>query len=144
MIIVLYIIIDQYMSHAYISALASLSQLPHHKGFSAFLKISLFYQAIYQYLLDNPVSRLSFVPTVIATSLLSNRLWAPVCPDFLWHSQAASVDEKDLTGLLICWGLRWSPYWITLCPQDLSQTSFGHIFINSSTILSVSMAMESP
>ena len=39
---------------------------------SASLKISLFYQAIYQYLLDNPVSGLSFVPTVIAALHPSN------------------------------------------------------------------------
>jgi len=52
------------------------------------------------------VSRPLFVPTVIAALLPSNRLWASVCPDLLWHSQVASVDGKDLTGLLICWGLR--------------------------------------
>jgi len=72
MIIVLCIIIDQYTSHTYISALASLSQLPHHKGFSASLKISLSYQAVYQYLLDNPVSGPSFVYTVIAALHPSN------------------------------------------------------------------------
>jgi len=71
MIIVLCIIIDQYTSHTYISALA-LSQLPHHKGFSASLKISLSYQAVYQYLLDNPVSGPSFVYTVIAALHPSN------------------------------------------------------------------------
>ena len=47
-----------------------------------------------------------FVPTVIAVLHPSNRLWAPVCPDLLWRSQAASVDGKDLTGLSICWGLK--------------------------------------
>jgi len=73
---------------------------------SAFLKISLSYQAVYQYLLNNPVNGPSFVPTVIAALYPSNRLWAPVCPDLLWHSQAASVNEKDLTSLPICWGLR--------------------------------------
>ena len=62
------------------------------------------------------------VPTAVAALHPSNRLWAPVCPDFLWHSQAASVDEKDLTGLPTCWGLRWSPCWITSCP--LCQVSF--------------------
>jgi len=70
------------------------------------LKISFPYQAVYQYLLDNPVSEPSFVSTVIAALYPSNRLWAPVCPDLLWHSQAALVDGKDLTGLLTCWGLR--------------------------------------
>jgi len=54
------------------------------------------------YLLDNPVSRPSFVPTVIAALHPSNRLWAPVCPDLLWCSQATSVDGKDLTGLPTC------------------------------------------
>ena len=72
----------------------------------ASLKISLPYQADYYYLLDNPVSGPSFVPTVIAALYPSNRLWAPVCPDLLWHSQAALVDGKDLTGLPIYWGLR--------------------------------------
>ena len=96
----------------------SLSQLPHHKGFSASFKISASYPALYQYLLDNPVSGPSFVPTVIAALHSFNRLWAPVCPDLLWHSQATSVDEKDLSGLPTCWGLRWSPCWITSCPQD--------------------------
>jgi len=40
---------------------------------------------------------------------------------------------------MICYMIL-SHYLISL----LSQTSFGHIFINSSTILTVSMAMESP
>ena len=69
---------------------------------SASLEIPLSYQAIYYYLLDNSVSGPSFVPTVIAALHPSNRLWAPVCPDLLWHSQAASVDGKDLTSLLTC------------------------------------------
>ena len=73
---------------------------------SASLKILLSYQAIYQYLLDNLVSGPSFVPTVIAALHPSNRLWALVFPDLLWRSQPASVDGKDLTGLLTCWGLR--------------------------------------
>jgi len=42
------------------------------QNLSASLKISLFYQAIYQYLLDNLVSRPSFVPTVIAALHPSN------------------------------------------------------------------------
>ena len=71
----------------------------HVTNLSASLEISLPYQAVYYYLLDNPVSRPSFVPTVIAALHPSNRLWAPVCPDLLWRSQAASVDGKDLTGL---------------------------------------------
>ena len=78
----------------------------HVANLSASLKISLPYQAVYYYLLDNPVSGPSFVPTVIAALHPSNRLWALVCPDLLWHSQATSVDGKDLTGLPICWGLR--------------------------------------
>ena len=86
---------------------------------SASLKISLPYQVYYQHLLNNPVSRPSFVPTVIAALHPSNRLWAPVFPDLLWHSQAALVDEKDLTGLPTCWGLRWSPCWILSYPQEL-------------------------
>ena len=86
--------------------LTSLSQLLCCKYCSVSLEISSFYQAIYQYLLDNLVSGSSFVPTVIAALHPSNRLWALVCPDLLWHSQAASVDEKDLTGLLTCCGLR--------------------------------------
>jgi len=73
---------------------------------SAFLEISFSYQAVYQYLLDNLVSEPSFVPIVIAALYPSNRLWAPVFPDLLWCSQAASVDGKDLTSLPICWGLR--------------------------------------
>jgi len=80
------------MSQAYISN-ASSSQLPYHKNLSASLKISLSYQAVYQYLLDNLVSGPSFVPTIIAALHPSNRLWAPVCPDLLWHSQATSVDD---------------------------------------------------
>ena len=83
--------------------LTSLSQLLCCKYCSVSLEISPFYQAIYQYLLDNLVSGSSFV---IAALYPSNRLWALVCPDLLWHSQAASVDEKDLTGLLTCCGLR--------------------------------------
>jgi len=47
-----------------------LSQLPHHKNLSSSLEISLFYQAVY--LLDNPVSGLSFVPTIIAALHPSN------------------------------------------------------------------------
>ena len=39
---------------------------------SASLEISLPYQAVYQYLLDNPVSGPSFVPTVIAALHPSN------------------------------------------------------------------------
>ena len=78
----------------------------HVMNLSASLKISLSHQVVYYYLLDNPVSGPLFVPTVIAALHPSNRLWAPVCPDLLWHSQAASVNGKDLTGLLICWGLR--------------------------------------
>ena len=39
---------------------------------SASLEISLPYQAVHQYLLDNPVSGLSFVPTVIAALHPSN------------------------------------------------------------------------
>jgi len=66
------------------------------RNLSASLKISLSYQAVYQYLLDNSVSGPSFVPTVIAALHPSNRLWASVCPDLLWHSQAALVNEKDL------------------------------------------------
>ena len=33
--------------------------------------------------------------------ILPKRLYGvtPVCPDLLWHSQAASVNEKNLTGL---------------------------------------------
>jgi len=69
----------------------------HIANLSASLEISLSHQAVYYYLLDNPVSEPLFVPTVIATLYPSNRLWAPVCPDLLWYSQAASVDGKDLT-----------------------------------------------
>ena len=32
----------------------------------------------------------------------------------------------------------------TACPEGMSQTSFGHISINSPSILTVSMATESP
>jgi len=74
------------------------------QSLSASLEIFLPYQAIYYYLLDNSVSGLSFVPTVIAALHPFNRLWALVCPELLWHSQAASVDGKDLTGLLTCRG----------------------------------------
>jgi len=62
------------MSHAYISAFASLSQLPHQQDFSTSFEISLSYQAHYQYLLDNPVSGPSFVPTVIAALHPSNTM----------------------------------------------------------------------
>jgi len=41
---------------------------------SASLKISLPYQAVYYYLLDNPVSGPSFVPTVIAALHSSNMM----------------------------------------------------------------------
>jgi len=41
---------------------------------SASLEISLSYEAIYQYLLDNPVSGPSFVPTVIAALYPSNTM----------------------------------------------------------------------
>ena len=43
---------------------------------SASLEISLSYQAVYQYLLDNPVSGPSFVPTVIAALHPSNTLFS--------------------------------------------------------------------
>ena len=43
------------------------------QNLSASLEISLLYQAVYQYLLDNPVSGPSFVPTVIAALHPSNR-----------------------------------------------------------------------
>ena len=85
---------------------ASLSQTATSRSLSTSLEISLSYQVIYSYLLDNSVSGPSFVPTVITALHPSNRLWALVCPDLLWYSQAASVDGKDLTGLSICWGLR--------------------------------------
>jgi len=42
------------------------------QNLSASLKISLSYQAVYQYLLDNLVSGPSFVPTVIAALHPSN------------------------------------------------------------------------
>ena len=45
----------------------------HVANLSASLKISLPYQAVYYYLLDNPVSGPSFVPTVIAALHPSNR-----------------------------------------------------------------------
>ena len=44
----------------------------HVMNLSASLKISLPYQAVYYYLLDNPVSGPSFVPTVIAALHPSN------------------------------------------------------------------------
>jgi len=44
----------------------------HVTNLSASLKISLLYQAVYYYLLDNPVSGPSFVPTVIAALHPSN------------------------------------------------------------------------
>jgi len=44
----------------------------HVTNLSAFLEISLPYQAVYYYLLDNLVSGPSFVPTVIATLYPSN------------------------------------------------------------------------
>ena len=56
------------------------------QNLSASLEIFLLYQTVYQYLLDNLVSGLLFVPTVIAALHPSNRLWAPVCPDLLWCS----------------------------------------------------------
>ena len=56
------------------------------RNLSASLEIFLLYQTVYQYLLDNLVSGLLFVPTVIAALHPSNRLWAPVCPDLLWCS----------------------------------------------------------
>jgi len=80
----------------------------HIANLSASFEIFLSHQAVYYYLLDNPVSGPSFVPTVIAALHPSNRLWAPVFPDPLWRSQAASVDGKDLTGLPTCCGSRWS------------------------------------
>ena len=94
-----------YTSCAYLST-ALLHLNCHIANCSASLKTSLPYQVVYQYLLDNPVSRPLFVPTVITAFYPSNRLWAPVCPDLLWHSQAALVDGKNLTGLPICWRLR--------------------------------------
>ena len=51
---------------------ASLSQTAMLLSLSASLKISLFYQVIYSYLLDNSVSGPSFVPTVIAALYSSN------------------------------------------------------------------------
>ena len=45
------------------------------RNHSASLEISLPYQAVYQYLLDNPVSGPSFVPTVIAALHPSNSLF---------------------------------------------------------------------
>jgi len=44
----------------------------HIANLSASLKISLSHQAVYYYLLDNPVSGPSFVPTVIAALHPSN------------------------------------------------------------------------
>ena len=44
---------------------------------STSLEISLPYQAVYQYLLDNPVSGPSFVPTVIAALQPSNTTELP-------------------------------------------------------------------
>ena len=49
----------------------------HIVNLTASLKISFPYQAIYYYLLDNPVSGPLFVPTVIAALHPSNKLWAP-------------------------------------------------------------------
>jgi len=45
----------------------------HVANLSASLEISLPYQAVYHYLLDNPVSGPSFVPTVIAALHPSNK-----------------------------------------------------------------------
>ena len=44
------------------------------RNLPASLEIPLPYQAVYQYLLDNPVSGPSFVPTVIAALHPSNNL----------------------------------------------------------------------
>jgi len=68
--------------------LASSSQLPCHKDLSASLKISLSYQAVYQYLLDNLVSGPSFVPTVIAALHPSNTS--------LKTLTGSSVEEEDI------------------------------------------------
>jgi len=91
--------------NAYLS-MALLHLNYHIVNLSASLEISLSHQTVYYYLLDNLVSGPLFVPTVIAALHPSNRLWAPVCSNLLWRSQAASVDGKDLTSLPICWGLR--------------------------------------
>ena len=49
------------------------------RNLSASLEISLPYQAVYQYLLDNPVSGPSFVPTVIAALYPSNSKHFRLC-----------------------------------------------------------------
>ena len=73
LIIILCITIVWYTSHAYISTVL-LRLNCHVANLSASLKISLSHQAVYYYyLLDNPVSGSSFVPTVIAALHPSNR-----------------------------------------------------------------------
>jgi len=78
-------------------------------NFSASLEISLFYQAVYQYLLDNPVSGLSFVPTVIAALYPSNT-YNSLCQQF------AVLFIRSYCSL----------------STTVSQTSFGHQFFDDS------------
>ena len=64
---------------------AFLSQTATSRSLSASLEISLSYQVVYSYLLDNSVSGLLFVPTVIAALYPSNMLYSLspiVCEDF--------------------------------------------------------------
>ena len=63
--------IVQYTRRAYLSAVL-LRLNCHVANLSASLEISLPYQTVYYYLLDNPVSGPSFVPTVIAALHPSN------------------------------------------------------------------------
>jgi len=140
----------------------------HVTNLSASLEIFLPYQAVYYYLLDNPVSRPSFVPTVIAALHPSNT-------SFMFHLFLLQNVLAITNGHLLLWWVLWyfkefknakldkwqkmllslrsnpqtmSPYihkGDSLCTRtDLSQTSFNHISTNSSTILTVSTATESP
>jgi len=73
---------------------------------STSFKISLSHQAVYYYLLDNPVSGPSFVPTVIAALHPSNKI--VICPFLrtknslhkvkLSHFQVQSVKDGGGTG----------------------------------------------
>ena len=58
----------------------------HVVNLSASLKISLLYQAVYYYLLDNPVSGPSFVPTIIAALHPSN----------IYMESVKMLKEKDM------------------------------------------------
>jgi len=110
----------------------------HVANLSASFEISLSHQAVYYYLLNNPVSGPSFVPTVITALHPSNR------KDTLKETTHGNLRIIYKMQVKSCRNIfrvyqKQDNFSTELEPRErvMSQTSFGHISTNSSTIPTV-------